>query len=145
MQQAVNMPCWMGCLCMNGFSARNIVRYQYRIAGDDNHEVAIPYALATIEGWIKILPFKLGIISFFADVVVTMQLLSENEYRKNDYPVEIFPSRHTQKCMEIAPTGGRYLTRYREVYNRVGEEGEGLVQNDDIVGRNMEIESNRFT
>jgi hypothetical protein len=35
LNMAIGMPWWMGCICLNPCSARNIIRYQYRIAGND--------------------------------------------------------------------------------------------------------------
>jgi len=127
LQQAISMPFWMGCLFVNSFEARNFVRYQYRIAGEDNYELLFPVGLQVVDALIR--KPSLGVITFYdlTQVIVTMQLLAEIEYRKND-----------------DTTGERYLTGYRELPHDVEEE-EGHVQYEDVVGRNLELESNRFT
>lgn len=35
MEKAIGMNFWFGCCCVNMCTARNVVRYQYRLAGDD--------------------------------------------------------------------------------------------------------------
>lgn len=127
LQQSIGMPFWMGCCCVDTYEARNIVRYQYRIAGEDNYELIAPCGLQIIDRLIT--QPSLGYITFykFAEILVIIQLLAEIENRKND-----------------DNTGGRYLTGYREIPIDLEEEEE-YVQYEDVVGRNLEIASNRST
>lgn len=39
LEVALGMPFVIGCCCVNPFTARNLIRYQYRIKGDDVLEV----------------------------------------------------------------------------------------------------------
>lgn len=127
LQQAIGMPFWMGCLCVYPFEARNFVRYQYRIAGEDNYELLAPVVLRMVDGLIS--KPSLGIVTFYnlTEVIITMQLLAEMEYRKIDNT-----------------TTGRYLTGYRELPTDIEEEEE-RGEYEDVVGRNLVILSNRFT
>mmetsp|Transcript_9388 Transcript_9388/g.12999 ORF Transcript_9388/g.12999 Transcript_9388/m.12999 type:complete len:313 (+) Transcript_9388:86-1024(+) len=48
MDMTVGMPFLLGCCCMNVFSARNVIRYHYRLKGSTNsdcrEECFVPYA-----------------------------------------------------------------------------------------------------
>lgn len=48
MERSVGMPWYLGCCCVNVVSARNIMRYQYRLKGDDVMEELVAPCCAHI-------------------------------------------------------------------------------------------------
>lgn len=78
---AVGMPFWMGCLCTNMCTARNIIRYQHRIIGHDLlDECLLPSLLGLATGAAL---FFLPLLLCVAPVVVTrsMQIQAQAESR----------------------------------------------------------------
>jgi hypothetical protein len=47
-ERGLGMPWWMGCLCLTPCSARNLIRYHYRLKGNDlMEELCLPCSLYT--------------------------------------------------------------------------------------------------
>lgn len=84
LERSIGMPWYLGCLCTNTCAARNLIRYQYRIAGNDLiEECAIPYGLKCFGDITQsCIPFVWFII-YGIFVVNTMQQLKEVETRSN--------------------------------------------------------------
>ena len=84
LERSIGMPWYMGCLCTNACTARNLIRYQYRIAGNDVlEECAVPYALKFFGDITQsCIPF-IWFIIYGIFVVGTMQQLKEVESRSN--------------------------------------------------------------
>jgi Cys-rich protein (TIGR01571 family) len=81
MQRGVGMPFWMGCGCMNICTARNIIRYQHRILGNDClDECILPSLLLLAAGASVLFPLLFLCI---APVIVarSMQVQAQSESR----------------------------------------------------------------
>jgi hypothetical protein len=78
----MNMPWYMGCCCVNLCAARNLLRYQNRIRGNDLvEECGIPYGLKCVGDLTQgIFPFVWCII-YGVFVAATMQQLQEVQTR----------------------------------------------------------------
>lgn len=77
------MPWWMGCLCINLPTARNLVRYQYRIAGRDTiDECVFPYGLNCLGQTFGHACPPIWVALYAFAVAITMQLTDETSQRK---------------------------------------------------------------
>ena len=129
METSMGMPWLMGCACVNPFLARNLMRYHWRMKGDDALEMLTPLLCCTVDQVVFLDPY--GIISLYGigSLIVTMQLLAEVDIRGGDSAME----------------AKRYLTGY-SMDGILGESedatDDGAVQYEDMVGRNlMEVEA----
>ena len=85
LESAIGMPFCIGCFCVNPFLARNIMRYHYRIAGDENLETIVPITCYTIDRVVQYSdPNNTVILFFIGALLVTMQLLAEVAHRGNE-------------------------------------------------------------
>ena len=84
------MPYTMGCCCVSLCAARNIVRYQYRIKGEDCFDDychpwliggAAVIALSLTSYIICCLPVAIGIYSYFIAIIMKILQESENQLR----------------------------------------------------------------
>lgn len=74
----------MGCCCVNTCTARNLIRYQYHIAGNDVvEECAIPYGLKCVGDVTQSCLPLIWLILYGVFVVNTMQQLKEVETRSS--------------------------------------------------------------
>ena len=129
MDTTMGMPWMMACCCVNPFLARNLMRYHWRMKGDDTMEMVTPLVCCTIDQFVFLDPY--GVISLYGigAMLVTMQLLGEVDARGGDTTLE----------------AKRYLTGY-SMDGILGEsedatEGDA-VQYEDMVGRSlMEVEA----
>ena len=95
MSQSVDMPFWMGCCCVNICMARNVVRYQYRIGGDDCcDDFCVPTMIAGLTYCLSgICPCAITCaLPYFLNILMVM--LSETEARsvKNNWPKQYLAS-----------------------------------------------------
>ena len=81
MERGVGMPFWMGCCCMNMCTARNIIRYQHRVVGNDCIDECILPSLLVMATGASLLFVPL--ILCIAPVVVarSMQLQAQAQAR----------------------------------------------------------------
>jgi len=118
-ETATGMPWVMACCCVNPFLARNIIRYHWRLKGDDAVEMLAPLLCLTADQFVM---FPYGIVSFYGlgSMLVTMQLLAETEARGAD----------------TASDAKRYLTGY-SMEGMLTEPEDGEVVYEDVVGRSL--------
>lgn len=85
METTMGMPWLLGCCCVDLWMARNLIRYQYRIKGNDLiEECAIPYGLQCIANALQqIIPCSMCILYAFF-VTNSMQLLEETQKRAGE-------------------------------------------------------------
>jgi hypothetical protein len=83
MEQTMSMPWLLGCCCVNLCTARNLLRYQHRIRGNDLiEECGVPTALKCLGDLTQgIFPFVWCLI-YGIFVTATMQQLQEVETRR---------------------------------------------------------------
>jgi Cys-rich protein (TIGR01571 family) len=105
MEQTMDMPWAMGCCCVNLCVARNLIRYQHRIRGNDLvEECAIPYGLKCLGDITQsVFPFVWCVL-WGVFVAASMQQLQEVQSRSAP------PSEGTPGSSST-PSGGRYLFR----------------------------------
>lgn len=87
LDRTMGMPWYLGCCCVNLCAARNLIRYQYRIRGNDFvEECAIPYATKCVGDIVDKFfpPIWCCLYGFY--VAASMQLLRETEARYNMQP-----------------------------------------------------------
>ncbi|CAE7362170.1 unnamed protein product [Symbiodinium microadriaticum] len=116
LENGMGMPWYMGCCCVNVCTARNLLRYQYRIHGNDFvEECAIPYGIKCIGDMLgpAFLPIWPLLYGFF--VAGAMQLTQEVEARRP----EIVPRGFDQE--------GRYLAGYDNATALAGLRGAAAV------------------
>lgn len=112
---------------MNPFLARNIMRYHWRLKGNDAAEMLVPSLCLTIDQFVILPPS--GLITFYGvgAMLVTMQLLAEVESRGADATME----------------AKRYLTGYSAegiLSEEDATDGDG--EYEDVVGRTlMQVEA----
>ena len=121
---AMGMPWCIGCACVNPFLARNIMRYHWRLKGNDAAEMLVPVLCLTIDQFVILPPA--GIITFYGigAMLVTMQLLAEVDSRGADATME----------------AKRYLTGYSSegiLSEQTDTDGEGEGDYEDVVGRTL--------
>lgn len=82
MERAVGMPWYLGCLCTNVPAARNVMRYQYRIKGNDvMEELAVPMAASFFTNMVQQCIPCAGCALWGAYAAVVTQLGLEAEAR----------------------------------------------------------------
>jgi hypothetical protein len=76
------MPWYMGCCCIDVWMARNLIRYQNRIKGNDMvEECVLPYGLQILGNVLgSVIPCAMCFV-YAGYVVLSMQLLEETQRR----------------------------------------------------------------
>jgi hypothetical protein len=95
MNNAVDMPFWMGCCCVSMCAARNIVRYQYRIGGDDCcDDYAVPMMIGMLTYMLNgVCPCAMFCtMPYFLNII--MKMLGETDTRsvKGNHPKQYLAS-----------------------------------------------------
>ena len=113
----MGMPWYMGCCCVDVWMARNLIRYQHRIKGNDlMEECAFPFGMRLLGNVLgNVIPCAPCIV-YGMFVVLSMQLLEETQKRAAD--VGVRPSRqdsagysnfgYTALGPEFNPNQGEY-------------------------------------
>lgn len=101
----MEMPWAMGCCCVNLCVARNLIRYQHRIRGNDLiEECAFPYGLKCIGDISQSFFPLIWCVLWGVFVAASMQQLQEVQSRSTS-------SSSTSPEDTSGPSGGRYLFR----------------------------------
>lgn len=81
----MGMPWYMGCCCVDVWMARNLIRYQHRLKGNDLlEECALPFGLRLLGNVVgNVIPCAPCIV-YGLFVVLSMQLLEETQKRAGD-------------------------------------------------------------
>ena len=79
------MPFIIGCCCVNVCTTRNLLRYQYRIRGNEFlEELVIPLSLSCVGNTLGGIFAPLRCLPFAVYTVIGMQLFEEIRLREND-------------------------------------------------------------
>ena len=103
MEETMGMPWCMGCCCVNVCAARNLIRYQYRIRGNELvEECTIPYGLKCYGNMTNSSFMWFALCGIF--VAASMQQLQEVQARSNQ----------RQTLSNPSIPSARYLVRERD-------------------------------
>lgn len=160
---AVGMPFWMGCMCTNMCTARNIIRYQHRIIGHDFlDECVLPSLIVLATGAAL---FFMPLLVCVAPVVVarSMQLQAQAEarptqssrYLVNDsirqIPVYvdtvqvIHPSVVSAEIVPVANDSNIYANQVRNFYNSTSSLSIGEEKHDNVSAQPLYVNSDGST